>query len=334
MSDEITYSFENNTYFWNLGKLKSKYLKKDLGKTGHFFLIADNWDDFNYKTKFDVYFYEKETEHISSFGDMKIMKLAVSYKDKKWTSEYLKEDGIFGKVIKISDDALKNNNYISITSETFRNKIRANDKEISKDLSSEILQNFQDVIYDSNYSKNKKLNKSDIYKNSLLRDNENYSLIYLNRFEVLKIRDEYLERIKKLKDEFNSLVNNYDDLVVKSLILTALIQIENYLKDLINLRTELDLRHDIIKTNGLIQVSLSFVQNYIERKKNDWNDLKDIFKKLYKIGIEGIDGIKELHPLRNKLAHNLNGALIVKNSSDEICIKSEKDDCRKVDSIF
>lgn len=160
----------------------------------------------------------------------------------------------------MGSDVLKENSYISLTSKLFRNSLNIafSDFPVYDDASENtkyLLNELQDVFYNSNFANKTSLNSNKVYEISLLRDKEEYNSVYLNRFDLIGIRDKYLDIVKELENKINNIISSDDilknKLLIKSLVLTAFIQIENYLKDIVKIKPNLEVKDYISETQLL-----------------------------------------------------------------------------------
>lgn len=308
----ITYSFEPKNYWNNLLELKAKYLKSNIDINNHLFLIEDNWNDYwKYHTSFNVVI--NKDDNFLFIGKIKIMKYDVP-SNRMYTFTYLEQDSLTEKILNVGSNLLKKNNYISLTSKTFRDSLNIVFSDFPIDDSTEkikrLLNELQDVFYNSNFANKVSLNSNKAYEISLLRNRDEYGSVYLNRFDLINIKDKYLNVIEELETKVNNIISNDDvqknELSIKSLILTAIIQIENYLKDIIKIKPNLEVKDYISESKLLSENYFKILNDYMNVEKFCWDDLNDLFNKLFHIYPKGTNNMGDLFHLRNKLAHTIN----------------------------
>lgn len=346
MDQQITYSFEPNYYFRNTRELIAKY-PIPLADHLHLFFIQDNWNDIGIYTRFNIIRFD-EQGHDEWLGDIKIMKVARIVSKYNVNSD-LYNDGLMEKPLFFLDKSVLND-YISVSSTLFRKHLYDyfnDNKDFYFNAYDLILDNLHDIMYDSKYVHDKnfeKLNNNYVYEHSLLRGFEpefDSSMYYLNRFKILDIKRRYIINInsisKKIDEELSN-INNDNVLIINALILTVLIQIENYLKDLVDLNPKNNMSEQFLMEKShtaykLIHQSNQFIDEYINDNGSNWNKLTDMFYQLFGFSATGINSIGKLHKLRNNLAHKINEAKIDKASKKIIIAKKDKEETYSIEDI-
>lgn len=317
----VTYSFEPKNYWNKLSELKSKYLKSNINVNNHLFLIEDNWNDYwKYYTSFNAVI--NKDNNFLFLGKIKIMKYDAS-SDEMHTFSYLKQDGLTEKVLGING-LLKKNKYISLTSRSFRSNLNNTFSDFKVDEYADetkcLLNELQDVFYNSDFANNASLDSNRAYKDSLLRDKEEYSMSYLNRFDLIDIKTKYLNIIKELEAKIDDIISNdsiqKNELLIKSLILTAFIQIENYIKDIIRIKPNLEVKDYISETQLLAENYFKTLNDNLNIENLSWKKLSKLFYKLFHISPSGTNKMGELFELRNKLAHTINDVNVITDIND------------------
>lgn len=286
----------------------------------HIIFEHDNWDDFTYKSTFNISGWANhKLMYLSDY--FKIMKIEkkISYHN---ILEKMQADKVLNREFSFNDSTLKTNNYISISdcnfkenilffcSFAFMNELSRFDTEDLKNNFENLINSFMDSIqnvsYNASLSSNKLLNHNKIFERSILRDFKMYNLNKINRLDVLKLKDNYLKQLDNIEKEINTQNNS---LSKKSLLFLALSQMEQYLKDIIQLK--LNLINKESNDNEFINNAISEYRN----KQSNWNGFNCQFKLLYNITPSEFigDGKIPLHILRNKIAHHNNEVSIKEN---------------------
>lgn len=153
-----------------------------------FVLFHDRWDDFGYKTQFDLYYYETINSY-SQIGSIKI--ICKQLKDDKggWTFDYLRES--FEKLDSDWCSLGQNEEYYKNIKNLF-----------NKDIASKLLNNLRDCSLD--YSIVADFETKHSFSTSLLRTNDAEKMLRQGR---LLINDEDLKCFFHVKFNFSPLYN-------------------------------------------------------------------------------------------------------------------------------
>lgn len=300
----------------------------------HIIFEYDNWDDYTYKSTFNVSGWTNhKLMYLSNY--FKIMKIErnISYHS---ILERMQTDKILNREFVFNDSTLKENNYISISDYNFKenalflcgfaamnNSSYPDMEDLKNDFKNPIdsfMDSIQNVSYDASLSSKSQLNHNEIFKKSILRFFKSYNLNKVNRLDILTLKESYLKQLADIEEEINKIDNS---LSKKSLLFLALSQMEQYLKDVIQLKLNI-----INKENQNNEFINKTIKEY-QKKRNDWDGINCQFKLLYNVSPSDFIGDKaiSLRTLRNEIAHHSNEVFIKDNNLQ--CNKG----CMSIDEI-
>lgn len=307
-------------------KMYIDFLNNSNDKDIHIIFSYDNWDDYSYKSTFNVLGWSNH-KFVYLSDCIKFMK---AEKNASYSNilKKMRTDNILNCEFMFNDDTLKQNNYISISDYNFKENLllfcssaydrsRFDIDDLKNDFKNKInafIASIQDIAYNALLT-SKQLDDNEIFKKSILREFNIYNLHKVNRLDILQYKQRYLKQLSDIRAE----INKHNDFVSRvSLLFLALSQLEMYLKDIIQLKI------NVIKTNINDESDNNrfiddLIDSYIGKMNNRWNLLTQLFDKLYKINPSNFIGNQSinLHQLRNKLAHN----------SNQISIKDDRLEC-------